>query len=106
MTPMVMLLPISLLFPMESEMDEKPQEPLGLPSLEGFVIDPLESAITNAAQIASEADGMTLMILQRYLQSLCALHLEKLGGSGGDVLGEIGSQEGLKETYGLSRRGT
>jgi hypothetical protein len=44
----------------------------------GFGLDPVESAITNAAQAAKEADGMSLMILQRHLKQLCELQLKQL----------------------------
>lgn len=46
--------------------------------LSGFGLDPVESAITNAAQAAKEADGVSLMILQRHLKQLCELQLKQL----------------------------
>lgn len=50
----------------------------GATFISGFGLDPLESAITNAAQAAHEAEGMTLTILQDHLKMLCDLQLEKL----------------------------
>ena len=46
--------------------------------LTGFGLDPVESAITNAAQAAREADGLALMILQRHLKQLCELQMKQL----------------------------
>lgn len=45
----------------------------------GYAIDPLESAITNAAQSAAEAEGLTLTILQGHLKQLCEIQRKQLG---------------------------
>lgn len=45
----------------------------------GYAIDPLESAITNSAQAAAEAQGLTLTILQGHLKQLCETQRKKLG---------------------------
>lgn len=45
--------------------------------------DPLESAIYNAASAAQDAEGLTLLILQKHLKKLCTLQLSTL--SGGEV---------------------
>lgn len=55
---------------------------LSLPDFLSHQLDPLESAISNAASSASGADGMTLLILQKHLNELCALQLARLSGAG------------------------
>ncbi len=50
-------------------------------SLKGFDLDPIESAITNAAQAAQEAEGLALSILLRHLKKLCDMQLEKLSSN-------------------------
>lgn len=47
----------------------------------GFGLDPLESAISNAASSASGADGMTLLILQDHLKKLCKLQRDNFSSS-------------------------
>lgn len=49
--------------------------------LPGFGLDPVESAITNAAQAAKESHGMSLLILQKHLKELCKLQLARLSGA-------------------------
>lgn len=53
----------------------------GATFITGFGLDPLESAISNAASSASGADGITLLILQRHLKELCTLQLARLSGA-------------------------
>jgi hypothetical protein len=59
-----------------NEGNAAPAEIIG--STSEFVIDPLESAITNTAQAIVDAEGMTLMILQSHLKKLCDLQLTQL----------------------------
>nr|WP_315436118.1 hypothetical protein [uncultured Pseudomonas sp.] len=49
--------------------------------MKGFDLDPIESAITNAAQAAQEAEGLALSILLRHLKKLCDMQLEKLSSN-------------------------
>ena len=58
-------------------MEEAPAMPK-MPEFPAYSIDPVESAITNAAQAAADAEGMTLLILQHQLKKLCDMQLENL----------------------------
>lgn len=44
----------------------------------------LESAIASTAEVADGKDGMVGLILQRHLNSLCALQLQRLVEEGKD----------------------
>jgi hypothetical protein len=70
-------IPLSLLWPERTSMDEKPEAPR-LPPLPAFTFDPLESAIANAASSLNGTDGLGRLILEAHLKELCALQLEKL----------------------------
>lgn len=54
---------------------------LSLPDFPSYQIDPIESAITNTAQAAKDADGLAVLILQKHLKELCILQLAKLSGA-------------------------
>lgn len=58
-------------------MEEKP-ESARLQPLPAFTIDPLESAIANAASSLEGVEGLGRLILEAHLKELCALQLQKL----------------------------
>lgn len=64
----------------------------------GYAIDPLESAITTAAQTANEVQGLTALILQSHLKDLCAIQKKKLSAEDVETTISIG-------VAGLSRMG-
>ncbi|MNJ59034.1 hypothetical protein D3C77_546970 [compost metagenome] len=77
MTPPMFILPLSLLWPERTSMEEKP-ELARLQPLPAFTVDPLESAIANAASSLEGVEGLGRLILEAHLKELCALQLQKL----------------------------
>lgn len=76
--------------------------------------DRIESAISNAAYAAKDAEGVTLLILQDHLKQLCKQQRKLLKGRGDlDVVGiivddiESGGRisTAYEQAFGLSRRG-
>ena len=57
----------------------------------GYAIDPIESAITNAAQAANEVEGLTAVILQEHLKQLCEMQRRRL--SVVDDCGGLGAKD-------------
>ena len=77
MTPLMFILPLSLLWPERTRMEEK-TESARLQPLPAFTVDPLESAIANAASSLEGVEGLGRLILEAHLKELCALQLQKL----------------------------
>lgn len=44
----------------------------------GYAVDPLESAINNTVSAATDAEGLTLILLQDHLKQLCEIQRTKL----------------------------